>query len=125
MFRAADGRPLGEWDGIWYVDGSDFDRPRSHVYVARGRRIIGYNCPGWVSVDGYVGLQHRFEGGKRYEMVCEKKGPVIHALPDGARDNVSAFGRKRTPTTGNRGRLRPVPSRELIGAPRSRNVSLV
>ena len=81
-FRAADGRPLGEWDGIWYVDGRDFDRPRSHVYVARGRRIIGYNCPGWVSVDGYVGLHHRFEGGKRYEMVCEKKGPVIHALPD-------------------------------------------
>lgn len=80
-FRAANGSPLGMGDGIWYVDGHDLRKPQSHVYVARGRRVIGYNCPGWVSVDGFVGLQHQFEGGKRYEMVCEEKGPVIYALP--------------------------------------------
>lgn len=80
-FRSADGSPLGEWDGIWYVDGLDFRKPQAHVFVAKGRRVIGYNCPGWVSVDGYVGLEHHFAGGKHYEMVCEKKGPVIYALP--------------------------------------------
>ena len=80
-FRDAGGKEIGKWDGIWYIDGTEFQKPRTHVYVARGRRVVGYQCPGWISVDGYVGLEYTFIGGQSYEMVCEAKGPVIHSLP--------------------------------------------
>jgi len=80
-FRDADGKSLGEADGLWFVDNYRFKAPQSRVYIAPGRRSVGYQCPGWMSWDDFASLQYIFEAGKNYEMVCEHQGPVIYPLP--------------------------------------------
>jgi len=79
--RDAVGNAFGAFDGLWYVDTFRFETAQSRIYIAPGHRAIGYQCPGWNSVDEYPSLMYTFEAGKSYEMVCEAKGPVIHLLP--------------------------------------------
>lgn len=65
-----------KYDGILAVDGETyFMDPLKRVYVARGKRRIGYSCPGWVTVDGTATLDHHFEPGKEYRFVCDAKRP--------------------------------------------------
>lgn len=78
--RAAGGSPLGV---ILDVDGYEVANSQGPLYVARGRRSIGYICPEDVMViDGFSELKYEFVGGKRYELVCDKAGASIHVLPD-------------------------------------------
>ena len=79
-FRDAHSKPFGELDGIWYVDEYRFKTPQTRIYITPGRRSVGYQCPGWMSMDDFASVQYAFDGGKSYEMVCEDKGPVIHPL---------------------------------------------
>ena len=79
--RDADSKTFGELDGLWYVDTYRFKTPQSRIYIAPGHRAVGYQCPGWMSMDDFPSLQYTFEAGKNYEMVCAAKGPVIHRLP--------------------------------------------
>ena len=80
-FRDSEGKLLGPVDGIWYVDYYRFKTPQNHVYIAQGKRSVGYQCPGWMSSDDFAALQFRFEAGISYEMVCEASGPVVYLLP--------------------------------------------
>jgi hypothetical protein len=72
------------YDGIWSVDGHDIPKgPVQSIFVAPGKRTIGYICPGWLSMDGPPTLSHVFEAGRRYEINCEKD-PYIQPVSDGA-----------------------------------------
>ena len=79
--RDAEGGAFGALDGLWYVDTYRFKTPQSRIYIAPGQRAVGYQCPGWMSMDDYPSFKYSFEAGKSYEMVCEANGPVIHLLP--------------------------------------------
>ncbi len=78
--RDAAGRPFGESDGIWRVDEYRFKTPRTHVYISSGKHSVAYQCPHAMSWDDWVSLQHEFEAGRRYEMVCEPKGDIVEAV---------------------------------------------
>jgi len=76
VFGVEDGRQATARDGILAVDGADLrEGQRKRVYVAKGLRRIGYECPGWVAVDGPATIDKRFKPGKRYRLVCGS-GPV-------------------------------------------------
>lgn len=69
-----DGRQATSLDGILAVDGADLSEgQRKRIYVAKGLRKIGYECPGWVTVDGPATIDKRFKPGKRYRLVCGSK----------------------------------------------------
>ena len=79
------GHPISQgYDGIWSVDGRDIPKgPVQSIFVAPGKRTIGYICPGWLSMDGPPTLSHVFEAGTHYEINCEKD-PHIQPVSDGA-----------------------------------------
>jgi len=75
---------MPKYDGIWSVDGHDIPNgPVQSVFVAPGKRDIGYLCPGWISMDGFPSLSHTVVAGKHYEINCEKE-PYIRMVPAGA-----------------------------------------
>ena len=72
---------VGDADGIFRVDATEFRTPMRQVYVARGNRRIWFGCPAWDAFDD-VWISQRFETGKRYELVCELDGSsAIHEFP--------------------------------------------
>jgi hypothetical protein len=79
--RDAESKAFGKLDGLWYVDSYRFNAPHNRIYIAPGHRIVGYQCPGWISMDDFPSLKYTFAAGKSYEMVCESKGPVIYPSP--------------------------------------------
>ncbi len=71
-------------DGVWSIDKKYLPSgPAQVVYVAPGRRKIGYNCPGFLFMDNPPTLEHNFEAGKLYEIVCDGER-AIRLLRDGA-----------------------------------------
>lgn len=82
---ARTGYPISQgYDGIWSVDGQDIPKgPVQSIFVAPGKRAIGYICPGWLSMDGPPTLSHVFEADRRYEINCEKD-PRIDPVLDNA-----------------------------------------
>ena len=71
------------YDGIWSVDGRDVpDGPVQSIFVAAGKRTVGYNCPGWIFTDAPPTLEYVFEADKRYEVICGKR-PSIRLVPGG------------------------------------------
>jgi hypothetical protein len=72
-------RPLDRGAGIYSVGNYNLPRePSLVVYVAPGYREIGYNCPGYIFVDGAPTVSYKFWGGEQYEIFCDKNGkPVI------------------------------------------------
>ena len=81
--RDAEGKAFGALDGLWYVDTFRFKTLQNRIYIAPGQRAVGYQCPGWMSMDDYPSFKYDFEARKSYEMVCGSKGPVIHLVPGG------------------------------------------
>jgi len=76
-FVAGD-KPLDHGAGIYSV--GDFFPPRAPVtsiQIAPGNRNIGYNCPGYIFVDGSATVWHKFQGGKSYELYCEAGEPMF------------------------------------------------
>jgi hypothetical protein len=55
--------------------------PVKLAYIAPGGREIGYNCPGYIYVDGPPTVVQTFVGGKRYELFCRGGKPVIRVQP--------------------------------------------
>ena len=45
--------------------------PTRELWVEPGKRIIGYSCPGWITVDGPATITYNFLAGMRYELTCE------------------------------------------------------
>ena len=75
---------LQKHDGIWSVDSRDIPNgPVQSLFVVPGKHKIGYNCPGWITMDGPAILPYVFEADRRYEINCEKE-PYIRPMPDGA-----------------------------------------
>jgi hypothetical protein len=81
-FRDVPRKPFEHWDGVGIrsVDRHQFDPPQTHIYIAPGRRSVGWLCAGWVTVDGYPTVEYSFERGKSYEMTCEDTGVVIRPV---------------------------------------------
>ena len=59
-------------DGFLAVNGNDLGRPSQRIYVARGPRVIGYNCPGWIRTHGYSVIEYTFEPATDYVMLCTR-----------------------------------------------------
>lgn len=58
--------------GIFLVDGRKVaEDQRYGVRVSAGSRRIAFLCPGWMFIDGFPSIRHRFEAGHRYELVCD------------------------------------------------------
>jgi hypothetical protein len=71
-------KPLDVGSGIVSVGNYYFpSAPVKLTYIAPGEREIGYNCPGYIYVDGPPTVAQTFEGGKRYELFCRGGRPVI------------------------------------------------
>jgi hypothetical protein len=71
-------KPLDVGSGIVSVGNYYFpSAPVKLAYIAPGGREIGYNCPGYIYVDGSPTVVQTFEGGKRYELFCRGGKPVI------------------------------------------------
>jgi hypothetical protein len=74
----------GDWkkfggSGIHAVDGHAFSNAiDSPIYVLEGRHVIGYLCPGWISVDAGPTLTFDFKAGATYVLDCNGT-PSIHA----------------------------------------------
>jgi hypothetical protein len=80
-FVAGD-RPLDLGAGIYSV--GDYFPPRAPVTsirIAPGSRNIGYNCPGYIFVDGSPTVWHKFQGGKHYELFCNAGKPIFRVKP--------------------------------------------
>ena len=69
--------PLDRGAGIQSV--GDHFVLTTQIQIAPGMRKIGYNCPGFIFVDGAPTVWHRFKGGVAYEMYCVKGEPVFRA----------------------------------------------
>ena len=71
-------KPLDMGSGIVSVGNYYFpSAPVTLAYIAPGERAIGYNCPGYIYVDGPPTVVQTFEGGKSYELSCHGGKPVI------------------------------------------------
>jgi hypothetical protein len=82
--------PAGDktWNhpGIRAVDGNIFSRTiGSTVYVKSGRRVIGYDCPGWITTDSGPTLTYVFESGLDHMLDC-KGTPSIRVATTPYRD---------------------------------------
>jgi hypothetical protein len=80
-FVAGD-RSLDRGAGIYSV-GEYFPplAPVTTIQIAPGSRNIGYNCPGYIFVDGSPTVWHTFQGGKYYELMCIAGKPVFRVKP--------------------------------------------
>jgi hypothetical protein len=45
--------------------------PVRELWVSPGRRVIGFSCPGWITVDGPATITQTFAAGANYEVTCE------------------------------------------------------
>ena len=45
--------------------------PARELWVEPGKRVIGYSCPGWITVDGPATISYNFLAGARYDLTCE------------------------------------------------------
>ena len=65
--------PLGWGHGsIWSVDGHNISKGLvQSIFVAPGRRSIGYSCPGVVYLDAAMPptIEHVFEANESYEII--------------------------------------------------------
>ena len=57
-------------DGFLAVNGVDLGHAARRLYVARGEREIGFNCPGWIRTHGYSTIKYNFEPVTDYVMLC-------------------------------------------------------
>jgi hypothetical protein len=65
-------------NGIVAVDRLRLNPHRDRIYIAEGRRLVTYECPGAMSVDMYPQLEYKFRGGTNYELICEEiDGKVV------------------------------------------------
>jgi len=72
-------KPLDVGSGIVSVGSYYFpSAPVKLAHIAPGEREIGYNCPGYMYVDGPPTVVQTFEGGGRYELFCRDGKPIIH-----------------------------------------------
>ena len=59
------------YHGITSVDGHTFSAMLgSTLYVMEGRRVIGFVCPGHITVDTGPRITYDFEAGKSYVLDC-------------------------------------------------------
>lgn len=78
-----DARPAGAWqhdagNGINSIDGHAVSVPvGSSLYLREGRHVVGYLCPGWVSVDAGAMLTRDFKANVAYVLDCTDS-PNIH-----------------------------------------------
>ena len=71
-------KPLDAGSGIVSVGNYFFpSAPVKVAHIAPGEREIGYNCPGYIYVDGPPTVLQAFEGGKRYELFCRGGKPIL------------------------------------------------
>jgi len=77
------GSHASAYDGILSVDGADVPKElRQQAYVAGGSRRVGYECPGWITMDGPSTIDRYFEPGKRYRLMCGSKPALIIELDE-------------------------------------------
>ena len=69
--------PADKTSGIYSIGDYSLPLVSVQVNVAPGLRNIGYNCPGYIFVDGPPSVSFKFEGGLTYEMACQKNGSPI------------------------------------------------
>jgi hypothetical protein len=67
--------------GIFAVDGHAVAaRQRYELFLPSGNHKIAFLCPGWMYVDGFPSIRHKFIAGKKYELSCStgavKIGPL-------------------------------------------------
>lgn len=59
-------------DGFISVNERDIPGgPVRELWVTPGWRVIGYSCPGWITVDGPANISQTFVAGARYALSCE------------------------------------------------------
>ncbi len=74
---------MGPGNGILSVDGVGLPSGSHYrIYVARGKREIGYSCPDWVVTDGPLTVDGEFEPGKAYRLVCGSSDPEARLISD-------------------------------------------
>lgn len=68
-------KPPNRVGGIFVIDGQAVpDAQHFGVWVSPGSHKVKFLCPGWMFIDGYPAIRHRFEAGRRYELICDN-GP--------------------------------------------------
>jgi|SRR6185437_1827714 len=67
--------------GLFAIDGrSVAAESRNIVFLSPGSHKISFLCPGWMYVDGFPSLRHKFLVGKKYELSCSSGAVEIRLL---------------------------------------------
>ena len=74
----------GEEFGINGVGDPFQFKARPTVYLAKGRRVVWYGCPGFVYTDSGPSISHHFQAGESYELVCTGGLAFIRRSGNGA-----------------------------------------
>lgn len=65
--------PMDKLGGIYSVGDYHFPHgSKPSVQLRPGWRIIGYSCPGYVTLDAVPTIGYHFQGGRTYEIYCIK-----------------------------------------------------
>jgi len=71
-------QPTNRVGGMFVIGGQPVpDNQHFGVWVSPGSHKVEFLCPGWMFIDGYPAVRHRFEAGRRYELVCDNGPPRI------------------------------------------------
>jgi hypothetical protein len=67
--------------GLFAIDGHPVAaQNRNSVFLSAGSHKISFLCPGWMYVDGFPSLRHKFSIGKKYELSCSSGAVEIILL---------------------------------------------
>jgi hypothetical protein len=79
--KAADTYAPNRLGGLFAIDGHPVAaQNRNSVFLAPGSHKISFLCPGWMYVDGFPSLRHKFAAGEKYELSCSSGAVEIRML---------------------------------------------